>query len=67
MARLTKIRAKEDLHNKGLCFKKDKIYYVDKTLSCHASLMDAIVINELGEKHIIGSWWRDFEIVQEEE
>lgn len=57
------IRAKVDLHNGGLCFKKGKEYKVHKTLPNRASLTEVKVINELGEPHLIGGWWRQFEIV----
>lgn len=54
------IKAKKDLYNNGLCFSKGKIYPIDPSVSTLAGLMERQVINDLGEKHNIGSWWRDF-------
>jgi hypothetical protein len=59
----TVIKAKKNLYNKGKCFTKGKLYRINKTVRVAASLMDAQTINDLGEHHIIGNWWRDFEIV----
>lgn len=59
----TLIKAKMNLYNKGLCFTKDKTYEVPKRIQFEASLMETSVINDLGEPHLIGSWWRNFEIV----
>lgn len=54
------IKAKKDLYNNGLCFTKGKIYAVTPSVSTLAGLMERQVINNLGEKHQIGSWWKDF-------
>jgi hypothetical protein len=59
----TTIKAKKDLHNAGKCFTKDKTYTTSQTVKTEAGLMDVQIINDLGEPHLIGSWWRDFEIV----
>lgn len=59
----TTIRAKEDLFNGGLCFTKGKEYTVAVNIKTEAGLMEAETVNDLGERHIIGSWWRNFEIV----
>lgn len=58
-----KIKATKDLHNKGKCFTKGKIYKVVET-STEAGLMEKMTTNDLGEKHLIGSWWRYFKIVK---
>lgn len=59
-----RIKAKNDLHNKGQVFTKDKIYEIEtsRPVLVNASLMDMITINDKGEKHLIGSWWREFDI-----
>lgn len=63
----TTIRAKKDLYNKGKCFTKNKTYIIKRDIISQSSLIDISIINDLGEPHIIGQWWRDFEIVEEEE
>lgn len=62
----TIIRAKKDLYNDGLCFTKDSTYTVNKHIAVEAALMDTEIENDLGQPHIIGSWWREFEIVEQE-
>lgn len=63
----TIIRAKKDLYNGGKCFTKDKEYTVNKIITTTASLMDTQILNDQGEPHNIGSWWRNFEIVTDNE
>ena len=63
----TTIRAKKDLYNQGKCFTKDNTYEVGKVVINEAGLMEAKTINDLGQTHIIGGWWRDFDIVREDE
>jgi hypothetical protein len=58
-----KIRAKKDLYNKGRCFTKGKEYELRFPVSTPASLIDVCVVNDQNEPHIIGSWWREFELV----
>lgn len=60
----TIIRAKTDLYNKGLCFTKGNTYEVPKHITTEASLMDIEIVNDLGERHLVGGWWREFEIVE---
>lgn len=50
----------------GKCFAKGREYTVksDRTITMEASLIDATVINDLNQSHIIGSWWRYFEITE---
>lgn len=55
------IIAKKDLHNKGRCFTKGKHYTVSAPVTTLPGLMDRMVINDLGEPHTIGNWWREFE------
>jgi hypothetical protein len=59
-----RIRAKNDLFNNGQCFTKDKIYTVEtsRSIFTNASLMDMKTTNDLNEKHLIGSWWREFDL-----
>lgn len=64
---ITYIKAKIDLFNNGLCFTKGNIYEVNKRITTTASLMEVTAINDMGEVHNIGSWWRDFEIVENEQ
>lgn len=59
----TQIKAKKDLYNNGKCFTKGEVYEVKGNAHCQASLMDMIAINDQGEPHIIGTFWRDFKIV----
>lgn len=61
---ITEIRAKKDLYNGGKCFTKDEIYEVNGFIPTEASLMEKTVTNDLGEPHVISSWWREFEIVK---
>lgn len=60
------IKAKKDLFNNGQCFTKDKTYTVvtGRRIETEASLMDCATVNDLGEKHNIGSWWREFKLVK---
>lgn len=60
----TIIKAKKDLYNRGKCFTKGKEYLVQKILKNEAGLIETQVINDMNEAHIIGSWWKDFEIVE---
>jgi len=60
----TIIKAKKDLYNDGKCFSKGKEYEVDGMVKTEAGLMDKMTINDLGEDHIIGSYWREFKIVK---
>jgi hypothetical protein len=60
----TVIKANQDMFNNGQCFTKDVEYTVNKHITTEASLMDLIVTNELNEPHLIGSWWRNFTIVE---
>lgn len=53
----------KDLINSGKCFTKGKHYEVE-TVRHLAGLMDKKIINDQGELHIIGGWWRYFEIIK---
>ena len=59
----TIIKAKKDLYNRGKCFTKDKEYTVQTDVRISAALIDLATTNDLGEPHIIGTFWRDFEII----
>lgn len=58
------IRAKNDLFNAGQCFTKGKCYEVEtsRVLTTNASLMETHTYNDQREMHLIGSWWREFDI-----
>lgn len=58
----TIIVPKKNLYNHGLCFSKGKEYIIDRNIKIEAGLMGVSAINNLGEPHIIGSWWRSFNI-----
>lgn len=58
----TTIIAKKDLFNDGKCFTEGGEYTVRKDVTNQAGLMDCYVTNDLGEKHLIGGWWREFKI-----
>ena len=60
---MTTIKCKKDLYNRGLCFSKGKTYKVDKNIKDLHSLIDTAVTNNMGEYHVIGMWWRNFEII----
>ena len=53
----------DSLFNGGKCFTKGKKYIVNGHIKSVAGLMEKEVINDMGEPHIIGSWWRNFKIV----
>ncbi len=61
---MTTIIAKKDLYNGGKCFTKGKEYKIkfSRPITVEATLMDAHVINDLGQDHVIGGWWREFKI-----
>lgn len=60
---MTTIKAKKDMHNYGKCFTKGKTYEVNAIVHTEAGLMDMQTINDQKQPHIIGSWWRNFIIV----
>lgn len=66
MTQTTIIEAKRDMYNTGKkkCFSKGVIYTVNKIVTTEAGLMEAQTTNDMNEPHVIGSWWRDFEIVK---
>lgn len=59
------IKAKKDLFNAGQCFTKGQTYELGQyeRVSTNSGLMEKIVINDQGERHIIGQWWREFSII----
>jgi hypothetical protein len=59
----TLIKANKDLYNHGKCFTEGKTYEVTGNVKCEAALMERCIINDMGEDHIIGSFWRDFSII----
>ena len=59
----TQITAKKDLYNNGLCFTKGKTYDLPRPVSKLVELMDNTqVINDLGQSHLIGVWYKDFKL-----
>lgn len=60
----TTIKAKKDLFNGGKCFTKGSEYTVNKEVSIEAGLMECMTTNDMGEPHLIGSFWRNFKIVK---
>ncbi len=62
----TIIMATEDLYNGGKCFSKYQTYVVKGDIQTEASLMEKETLNDQYQKHIIGSWWRNFKIVGHE-
>lgn len=62
----TIIKAKKDLFNGGKYFTKGETYEVKgyDRVNNEAGLMDKTTINDMGEPHIIGTFWRDFKIVK---
>ena len=60
---MTTIKCNKDLYNGGLFFSKGKEYKVPRRIHNEATLMDAKTTNDLGEQHLIGSWWRHFTII----
>jgi hypothetical protein len=62
----TTIRAKKDLYNAGKCFTKGREYKLigGRIVKTEAGLMEAMTTNDQKEAHIIGVWWRDFEIIE---
>lgn len=61
----TTIKATKDLYNDGKCFTKGKEYQLigGRIVKTEAGLMEAMTTNDKGEAHIIGSFWRNFKIV----
>lgn len=60
----TKIRCKKNLYNNGLCFSKGTVYECDFHIDNKTQLIDRIVWNDLKQPHMIGSWYKHFEIVE---
>lgn len=61
----TIVRPTKDLYNCGKCFTAYREYEIPKLIHTTASLMDMTITNDLGEPHRIGTWWREFEIVEQ--
>lgn len=62
----TIIKAKKDLYNGDKCFAKGKEYTINREVKTEAGLIDIRLNNDLGQPHIIGSWWKNFKIVRHE-
>ena len=61
----TNIKAKIDLFNNGRCFTKGNTYIVPRRITNQYQLMNVTTENDLGEKHCIGLWYKEFEIIEE--
>jgi hypothetical protein len=59
----TTIKATKTLFNDGQCFTEGNTYVVSGDIKITPSLMNRYITNDLGEPHIIGSWWRNFVII----
>ena len=60
----TVIICKKDLYNCGKCFTKGRKYIVKGNAKSPAGLLDLMIEkNDMGEPHTIGSWWRNFTIL----
>ena len=59
------IKGKKDMFNGGRCFTKGKTYSLlhYREVSEPYGLIDAHVINDMGERHLIGMWYRNFKII----
>lgn len=64
---ITKIRAKKDLYNAGRCFTKGRVYILPRPIQTLAALLQYTMTNDKGEPHVIGSWWREFEAVEQDQ
>ncbi len=60
----TTIKAKKHLYNYGRCFSADHFYKVVGEIKTAAGLMEARAINDQDQWHVIGNWWREFEIIE---
>lgn len=60
----TKIIAKKDLYNGGLCFTKGREYFVTGYIENTYQLMQKMTTNDQGEGHIIGNFHKHFKIVK---
>jgi len=59
------IKAKKDLYNDGKCFTKDKVYKVESSrrITNNYGLEELYTVNDQNERHRIGNWYREFEIL----
>lgn len=60
----TKIKAKKDLYNGGKCFTKGEIYDLSNPIHVFHVLMNTSAINDMGERHTIGLWYRHFSLIK---
>jgi hypothetical protein len=58
------IKAKIDLFNDGKCFTKGKYYQLLRPIGQRHELMNAMAINDLGQSHQIGLWYKHFTLVR---
>lgn len=61
---MTIIKAKKDLFNGGKCFTAGETYTINRSANSNIDLIDARTINDQGQTHIIGGWWKEFNIIK---
>lgn len=59
------IRATKNLFNRGKCFTKGKTYQIRRDVKNTYELFDCMTTNDMDEVHIIGTWWKYFELVKQ--
>ena len=59
----TTIKATKTLTNGGQCFTKGETYIVNAVVHNQHELMKHKTINDLGQIHNIGNWYKHFKIV----
>jgi len=60
----TTIEAKKDMFNGGQCFTKGQTYEVNGYVEEQYQLMERQAINDMGQPHKIGLWYKNFKIVK---
>lgn len=61
---VTIIKAKENLYNIGQCFTKGKEYSVNGHVN--SLFYELTTVNDLGQRHGLGTWYKKFKIVRYE-
>jgi hypothetical protein len=62
---MTTIKCKKNLYNGGLCFTKGNEYTTNIVCRNQSDLLDANAINDQGQRHGIGGWYKEFKIVEQ--
>lgn len=55
-----KIRCNKTLYNGGVCFTKGFFYDLPYPIANQHQLMNVQLINDMGEPHIISTWYKHF-------